>query len=426
MNDVMEDSVQAGIIVIGDEILIGLRADTNSNWIARRLNENGMAVRRIAVVGDDIDEIKGALSAAQSDCSIAILTGGLGPTSDDLTRQAIAEYFQTRLEFNGGIYRRLRDRLKGRGIKLSEGIKKQAEFPVGAEEIHNANGDAPGIFMRKGDFYCFALPGVPREMQGMVVDFILPKLKEEGLAHFLPYKVFRTVGLPEIQLSDMIGDWDISGTELAFLPTYLGVDIRVTIRAGFSGEADELLDRAGRRLQRSIGEAIFGYDEDELASVIGRVLAKRGWRITTAESCTGGLLGKMITDVPGSSRYFQRGFITYSNKSKVEMLGVEETLIDEYGAVSAEVAAAMAEGAANWAKADFALAITGIAGPAGGTESKPVGTVYIAVLHPKGLEVAKHRFFDDRELNRFRSAKTALIMLFNILKRQYSMSTFSV
>ena len=340
----------AAIVVVGDEILLGQRQDTNSKWIAGKLSEIGISVKFIKTVGDNTGDINEAVESAENSVEIAVITGGLGPTIDDVTRPALAEYFGSSLEFREDIYKKIKKRFTTRGLKTSSGMKAQAEFPVDAEPIWNEFGSAPGIFFKKDDFLCFAMPGVPHEMQGMMESTIIPQLLEENRGLPIRYKVFRTEGTAESILAESIGNWDIEGSKLAYLPRYMGVDIRVTILPEYAGISDEIIAAAAQKLESAVGEEIFGYDDEELSEVIGRILTRRGWRVTVAESCTGGLLASMITDIPGASAYFRRGFITYSNKAKSGMLAVPEGMIDKHGAVSAEVAAAMAEGAADWAR----------------------------------------------------------------------------
>ena len=300
---------------------------------------------------------------------------------------------------------------------MPEFVKVQAEFPQGAQPIDNEYGTAPGIFFRQGDFLCFVIPGVPQEMKDMAEKFILPLLIEENRGEPFRFRVFRTAGVSEAILSERIGDWKLEGVKLAYLPKYFGVDLRISAEAESIEAADALLDSAEERILSQIGESVYGRGDVELAAVIGEILTRDNWKLTIAESCTGGLLGAMITDIPGASGYFRRGFITYSNQAKADMLGVPQGLIEKYGAVSAQVAGEMAKGAANWAKADFALSITGIAGPAGGTPQKPVGTTYIAIAHPEGLDISKFNFQGDRSLNRLQSARAALHLLYTTLKK---------
>lgn len=415
----MEKKDSVNLIIIGDELLIGQRQDTNSYWITKKLFENGLKLKRIITIGDTAEDIGNAIKESEEEAGNAILTGGLGPTEDDLTRYAVADYFGMEMRFEEDIYEVIRDRFNKRGVKLTSLMKSQAEFPKGAEIIPNEVGSAPGIFVQRNGFYCFSIPGVPKEMEKMMTNYILPRFKASGRGVPPIFKVFRTAGAAESILADKIGTWNIHGCGIAYLPNYHGVDIRITVNPTFFSQADSIMSQAEDRLDDCIREYIYGYGSEELEAKIGSILAGHGWSLTIAESCTGGLLSKMITDVPGASKYFRRGFVTYSNSAKSDMLGVKEVTLEKYGAVSAETVAEMAEGAADWAKAEFAIALSGVAGPSGGTPQKPVGTTYIAVLHPKGLEVIKHNFSDDRTINRIRSARAALLMLFNILRRHY-------
>ena len=412
----------ASIIVIGDEILLGQIQDTNGGYIAGKLSEIGLKVKRIISVGDDIAEIIKVLDTAVESSGIAIITGGLGPTNDDLTRQAVADFFQKKLIHHPELQEIIEKRYSSRGKNMPDIVRTQAYFPQDAEPIPNQHGTAPGIFIRQGDLLCFAVPGVPLEMKGMVDDFIIPKLVEEKRGKPFRYLIIRTSGAGESTISELIGDWKIDGVTLAYLPKFYGVDLRISAHADTMEQAEEMLNQGEQYLTDKIGDFIYGKGEIELAAVIGEILTSKGWKLAVAESCTAGLLSKMITDIPGASRYFRRGFITYSNQAKIDMLGVPEGMLEKYGAVSAEVAAKMAEGAANWAKADFAVAITGIAGPEGGTPTKPVGTVYIAIAHPQDLDISRFSFQDNRENNRLRSTYAALNMLYNILKNYISKS----
>ncbi|NQS98866.1 MAG: competence/damage-inducible protein A [candidate division Zixibacteria bacterium] len=416
----MDKKSWAYILIIGDEILLGQRQDTNSHYLASELTKIGVTVKRIIAVGDDKSEIQNALQDAQNNSGAAIITGGLGPTQDDITRPAVADFFGAQLLFNPTLSEIIEKKYRARGIKIPECVKVQAEFPQGAQPIDNQFGTAPGIFFRQGDFLCFVIPGVPTEMKGMAEKFIFPLLIDENRVRPFLYRVFRTAGVSEAILSERIGDWEMEGIKLAYLPKYFGVDLRISTEAESIETANALLDQAEERIVSQIGDVIYGQGDIELAEVIGEILTANNWRLTIAESCTGGLLGAMITDIPGASRYFRRGFITYSNQAKSDMLGVPEGLIEKHGAVSAQVAGKMAEGAANWAKADFALSITGIAGPTGGAPPKPVGTTYIAIAHPEGLDISKFSFQDNRNLNRLQSARAALLLLHTTLKKYIS------
>jgi nicotinamide-nucleotide amidase len=411
------DTSLAHIIIVGDEILLGQIQDTNSALIASKLYEIGISASQIIVVPDDIIHIKRALEAAQKSAGIAIVAGGLGPTIDDVTRPAVAEFFHTPLVFHPELLQRIEHRYSARGIKTPESVKIQAQFPQNAQIIPNDFGTAPGIFFSKNDFLCFVVPGVPREMKSMLENFILPKLLSEKRGKPRMFRILRTAGAGESVLSELLGDWNFPQVKIAYLPKFYGVDLRITTEADSSKLAQQCLTEAEAFLRTRIANYIYGYGTVELAEVIGEILKQNNWKLAIAESCTGGLLSALITDIPGASDYFLRGFITYSNKSKSDLLGVPEELIEKYGAVSFEVARRMAEGTRNWDNADFALSITGIAGPSGGSEQKPVGTTFIGLAHPKGTEVKKFNFLDDRIGNRQRAARAALNMLYQTLKK---------
>jgi nicotinamide-nucleotide amidase len=390
--------------------------DTNSNYIAGKLTEIGLFVRQVLAVGDDFAEIQRALKASAEAGQIIILTGGLGPTSDDLTRPAVADFLGAKLQFRQDLMDRIADRYRRRNIPMPDSVKVQAEFPLGAIPIDNRFGSASGIFFRQEDILYFILPGVPREMTGMMENFVLPTLVAEKRGFPLSFRRFNTCGVGESVLSELIGEWNFPQVKLAYLPKYYGVELRILSSGDDIETVEAELERAEAHLRAKIGNYIYAQGEKELVEVIGDILAEHRWTIALAESCTGGLLGGMLTDVPGASDYFIQGYITYSNTAKTELLGVPRQMIDTYGAVSSQVAEEMALGAKARSKTDFAIAITGIAGPSGGTVEKPVGTTYIAVAHPKGAEVKKHIFQDDRKMNRLRACYSALNLLFTILK----------
>lgn len=406
----------AHIISVGDEILLGQIVNTNSSFIAGRLSEIGVYVSRIITVSDEREDILWALNESSSRCGIIIITGGLGPTSDDVTRPVLAEYMGARLTRRQDILEKMERRFSARETKMPESAEIQAEFPEGATPIKNEYGTAPGIFFRKGELLIFAAPGVPPEMKGMLEDFIVPLLINEGRGGHHLYRIFRTAGKGESSLSEIIGDWPFEDVKLAYLPKYYGVDLRITADSDSHHDAEAALDVAEVFLRGKIGDFIYGTGEVELSAVIGGILRDNNWKLATAESCTGGMLTSMIVEQAGASDYFQRGYITYSDEAKAELLNVPAELITEHGAVSLETAEAMARGAAAAAGADFALSVTGIAGPSGGTPSKPVGLTYIAVAHPKGVEAKKFIFQGDRSMNRKRSVRAALNLLYTVLK----------
>ena len=413
----MKNEVTTSIISVGDEILVGQTVDTNSTFIAGKLSSLGIRVAKIMVVADNPDEITRVLDEAVCREGIVIMTGGLGPTNDDLTRPVLANYFEMELEHRPDILERIEARFKDRGIEMPRSVEVQAEFPRGAEPIENNFGTAPGIFIRRDDCLLFSLPGVPREMRGMLDDFVIPLLQREGYGSARMFRVVRTSGAGETTISQLIGENFPAGVEIAYLPKYFGVDLRLTVEASDEETVAARLEQAESYLNECIGDYIYSYGDEQLAEIIGRIMRANKWRLALAESCTGGLLGSMITDIPGASDYFNLGFITYSNAAKQDNLNVSSATMEKYGAVSSPTAMEMAVGAKERAESDFALAVTGIAGPTGGDENKPVGTVYIALAHPEGVEVNRFNFRDDRRMNRHRSAYAALNMLYRRLKQ---------
>ncbi|MBC8491108.1 MAG: competence/damage-inducible protein A [Candidatus Marinimicrobia bacterium] len=404
------------LITIGDEILLGHTLDSNSNYIASRLSEIGITVRSIKVCADKREDIIGELNSAFSGGDIVIVTGGLGPTVDDITRPVLSEYFESKLIFREDLMKKIEDFYTERNIPLIEQVRVQAFFPEGAEPIENKHGTAPGMFFRKHDKLCFSTPGVPREMKGMMDDFIIPMLLRENRGSGIRYRIIRTVGIGESYAAEKIGEWKFPEVHIAYLPNYGRVDLRISTEAEDSKDADRLLKEAFEYISERLDEYIYGEDKQEFVQTIGELLKSKGWRLAVAESCTGGLLGSMITAVSGSSDYFSGGFIAYSNEVKIEQLGVPGEIIAQYGAVSEETAEEMAVCARTKIHADVGIGITGIAGPSGGTAEKPVGTTFIAVSTPVSTKVHKYEFKYDRNMNRFRAAFTALNLLFTELK----------
>ena len=406
----------ASLITVGDEILLGHTLDSNSNYIASRLSEIGVNVRSIKVCGDRREEIIAALKNAFDRGDIIILTGGLGPTVDDITRPALSEYFGSKLVYREEIMKGIQDFYAVRNIPLVEQVKTQAFFPEDAEEIENKHGTAPGIFFRRGNKLCFSTPGVPREMQGMTDDFIIPLLLNENRGKALRYRIIRTVGIGESFAAEQIGEWKFPDVNIAYLPNYGRVDLRISTVIEEPQAADHLLNEAFHHISERLAEHIYGEDKQELVGSIGGMLKSKGWKLAVAESCTGGLLGSMITAVSGSSEYFSGGFISYANEVKIEQSGVPAEIIERYGAVSKETAEKMAAGVRSKMHSEVGIGITGIAGPGGGTAEKPVGTTFIAVSTPVSTKVNKYEFKHDRNMNRFRAALTALTILFRELK----------
>jgi len=402
------------LITVGDEILIGHTLDSNSNWIAGRLSQHGLRLRWHSTVGDDASDLRHQIRRAWNRADIVILTGGLGPTHDDITRAVVARFFNDELVVRSDLAGMIAERFALRGMKPPPGCERLAEFPSRAEPILNAHGSAPGIHYQQDGKELFALPGVPVEMRGMVEDYVIPRITARRGETFR-FRVFRTAGVGESNLSDLIGDpRRLEPVTLAFLPSIdHGVTIRISLTGSDEGDVEVELDRAAAIIRERVGEYVYTEDARTLEEVLLEQFRRRGWKLAVAESCTGGMICDRLVSIAGSSDVFERGFITYSNRAKVELLGVPADILEEHGAVSSETAAAMANGARERAGVDVALSVTGIAGPTGGTKDKPVGLVYAGFAGPSGTVAERYRFSGDRNTNRRRSAHAAL----NLLRR---------
>lgn len=404
--------MQATIIAIGDELLIGKVVNTNAAYIARKLNLIGIRVREATVVGDNRQEILQALERAHEQSKVVILTGGLGPTSDDITKPALCEYFGSKLVFNPDVLEQIKVFLtKRRGI-LNELNQSQAWVPDNCALLTNAIGTAPGMFFEKEGRCYFALPGVPFEMEKMLDEQVIPILIEKFKLEHIYHRTILTTGVAESVLAETIANWEKSlpqEVKLAYLPSPGIVKIRLSVYHHPQGQ--EMIAQAEQQLHAIIPEYIFGYDDDTLENVVGRLLLERGATVSTAESCTGGNIALSIVSVAGASAYFKGGLIAYSNEVKIQELGVDPEILETHGAVSRQTAEAMALGCLKKFKTQFALAVTGIAGPDGGTPEKPVGTVWIAVATESKVISNDFLFGDNRMRNIQRSTVTALNLL---------------
>ena len=399
------------IISVGNEVLTGRTLDSNFAFLARALEGASVRVARHTTVGDSADAIGDALKLALGRADGVVMTGGLGPTPDDMTRSAVADALRLRLERDEPVLEQIRERVKRFGRRTHPSIEAQALLPRGATAWPNRLGTAPGILIEYEEKPVILLPGVPAEMEGLTTEYVVPYLRARtGLT--VETFTLRTVGVYETLLDEMIGDLPAGWTDatLAFLPSYTGVDLRVTAAGHDAAKVKAVAEQARRELRERIGDFIYAEGEQGMEEVVGEALVSRGWKIAVAESCTGGLLAKRLTDTAGSSRYFERGYVTYSNESKVALVSVDPRVIDANGAVSPPVAEQMAAGARTNADVQLGVGITGIAGPDGGSAEKPVGTVYIAVSSPQGT-VSRHlKFIGPRRTIRERSAQAALEM----------------
>ena len=404
----------AEIITIGDELLIGQVIDTNSAWIAEQLNLIGIRVHQITSISDDREHILRTLAEAETRADIILITGGLGPTRDDITKTTLCEFFGTELIFNEEAFKNVETLFRLRGFTVTELNRKQAEIPANCTPLQNLNGTAPGMwFEREGKIFV-SMPGVPFEMKSMVTNDILPRLSEKLRSHFIAHKTILTHGVGESFLAKTIESWEDNLPEnikLAYLPQPGIVRLRLTAIGANKTELKNQLEDEISKIKKIIPDLIFGYNGDTLEQVVGQLLKSETKTVATAESCTGGYLAHLITSIPGSSEYFPGSVISYSNKVKIDELGVSEKSLEQHGAVSKEVATQMAAGVRKKINSDYALAISGIAGPDGGTTEKPVGTTWIALATPEKVIAQQFLFGEHRGRNIRKAALAALNML---------------
>ncbi len=407
--------MQIEIVTIGNEVLAGRTVDTNFVFLARALEAASVQVGWHTTVGDLGERIAEALRLALERADAVVATGGLGPTPDDLTRKAVSTLLGRPLQLDERVRQHIHERSRRTGRKLSPAAESQALIPLGAEAWPNALGTAPGILILHRGKPLILLPGVPTEMEALAVAFLVPYLRERT-GRLVETFTLRTAGAYETWLHQKIGqmpqEWP--GASLAYLPSYFGVDLRVTVSGTDPEQVRAITGRAYDELKAKVAPAIYAEGDVGMEEVVGEALLERGWRLATAESCTGGLLAKRLTDTPGASRYFERGFVTYSNAAKTAQLGVVEETLRQHGAVSEQVAQQMAHGARERAAVEVGISITGVAGPDGGTAAKPVGTVFVAVESPEGAAARRYVLPGTRRTVRERSTQMAL----DLLRRQ--------
>jgi len=409
--------MSACIIAVGSELLTPSRLDTNSLIITERLNAVGIDVRLKAVVGDDVEDLARQFNAALEWADVILFTGGLGPTEDDLTRDAVARVLNLPLDVDEPTVERIRERFSRRGMTMPEINRRQAMVPRGAMLLDNPNGTAPGLWLEHGRTAIVLLPGPPREMTPMLEKILADRLAPRGHGVPLVRRVLRITGRSESDVDQraqpIYSKWTtaavpISTTILAVLGQ---IELHLTARSNSRQAADAALDRATGELCAELGDSVYSVDGRTLEKVVGDLLRMKKLTIGVAESCTGGLLASRLTDVPGSSDYVERGVVCYSNRSKTELLGVDESLIAQHGAVSEPVAAAMARGIRACAAVDVGVGVTGIAGPGGGTPDKPVGTVAVAAQTGHDARVRTFQFIGGREMVKFQASQAALNMV---------------
>ena len=377
----MTNTIRAEVITIGDEILFGQITDTNTQWIGTELTNIGIRTIRKSSVGDQANAILQVLREAHQRAEIIIITGGLGPTKDDITKKTLCEYFGVGLVRNEEALALVTSFFAKRGREMTDLNRGQADLPANATYIQNDWGTAPGMwFEHEGRVYV-SLPGVPFEMKNLMANRILPKLTEHFETPIIKHKIIRTVGIGESFLAELIEGWEDalpSHIRLAYLPSFGGVKLRLTATGDDNAVLDRELDEQVQKVLPLIERNVFGYDDDELETVIGALLKKQNLTLSTAESCTGGAVAARLTSVPGSSAYFWGGIVSYDNSVKINQLGVQPATLEQFGAVSEETIRQMAEGVRKALGTDIGIATSGIAGPEGGTPDKPVGTVWIA------------------------------------------------
>ena len=407
--------MKAYLISIGDELLIGQTINTNVAFIGEQISGNNITIVKSVVISDDIKLIIDELELASIKADVIICTGGLGPTHDDVTRNAFVQYFKTELIRNEEVIEDIKSMLERRGRELRKTHEDQAMVPKIAEVMRNENGTAPGYWIERDEKIFIVTPGVPYEMKAMMTNYVIPKLVQKIGApnDFIKKITLQTTGLPESVLAERLGDIDelLNGAKLAFLPNQYGVRLRITVKSNNEEDAKNHLLGIEQKIRTKIGRFIYGRGDEVLEEVVGRLLKERELRIAVAESCTGGGLANRITDINGSSKYFERGVVTYSNAAKVELLKVDEDVMLEKGAVSAEVAMQMAEGIKSISGADIGISLTGIMGPSGAVTDKPVGTVFIGYCDDKVCTAKRFQFGEDRILNKHRATQAALDMI---------------
>lgn len=417
--------MNAHLITIGDEILIGQIVDTNSAWMGQQLNLIGINVTGISTVSDEADSIQQALGQALEAADIVLVTGGLGPTKDDITKKVLAGYTGGNLAFHEPTYERIERFFKQLGRKPVEAHRAQSYMPDNATLLTNRMGTAPGMWFEKEGKVIVAMPGVPYEMKAIMQDEVLPRIRERAPASRIAHRTLLTAGEGESRIAERIADLEAAlppYIKLAYLPNLGRVRLRLSSRGSDAPDFIEELESWARRFRARVEDLVFGEEEDRLAAVVGQMLKAHGLWLCTAESCTGGYLSHLITSVPGSSAYFKGGIIAYSNDLKRENLGVRAQTLDTEGAVSEATVREMVAGTLAHVGGDIAVAVSGIAGPGGGTPEKPVGTIWLAVGNTTVTEAYLLKAGKDREKNIEYTGAHALNFIRRFLKKHYAVA----
>lgn len=411
----------AEVITIGDEILYGQITDTNTKWISENLDKIGIKTKRKSSVGDDRNEILSILNESLQRADIVLITGGLGPTKDDITKKTLADFFDDHLVINPHAEAFVRQFFEKRGREFTEINRQQAAIPSRCTYLHNATGTAPGMWFEKDGKIIVSMPGVPVEMHYLMENEVLPRLKKRFELPEIIHQVVRTIGLGESFLAEKISDWEDSLPEnlkLAYLPSFGEVKLRIT---GVDFDYKKLrnqIDDEVKKLVPIINDFIYSTDNENIEEAIGKLLIQKNQKVSVAESCTGGYLSHLFTSIPGSSAYFMGGIVSYSNEAKMEVLKVKQETLTKFGAVSEETVIEMAIGAKNLLKTDYAISTSGIAGPDGGTPEKPVGTVWLAVTDGTETLTKKLTLGNQRLVNIQYSGKAALNLLRSMINKE--------
>lgn len=406
------------IISIGDELLIGHTLNTNAHWIAQQLNAIGFEIRQQTSISDKKEHILRTLNEALKHSEVVLITGGLGPTNDDLTMLVLNEYFEGTVVSNKDVLQDIKKLVLDRGLEMNENNEKQALVPDNCKVIRNMNGTAPGLWFEKEGKIVVAMPGVPHEMEAMITNTVIPQLKKQYDLPEIVHQLIYTQGLSESKLAEILEDWETqlpSEIKLAYLPSPGIVKLRLTSVGDNRKEVQQRIDVEVAKLNLLIPKNIYSANGESLQEVVATLLKKKKATLSTAESCTGGYIAHLITSISGSSDYYLGSVVSYANEVKVNELEVDESLINQYGVVSKEVVEKMAESIRTKFKTDYGIATSGIAGPTGGNDDKPVGTVWIAVASDNGVIAKKYLFGNNRTINIERSAVAALGMLRKVL-----------
>ena len=411
--------MKATIVTIGDEILIGQILDTNSRYISRALNAHGIVVAERTSIGDNRTQIVETLDRALEQSEIVIITGGLGPTKDDITKHTLCDYFESKLRYDEVEAEHIRTMLERRNIAFNELNRSQAMVPECCTVLHNAHGTAPGMWFEKNGRVIISLPGVPFEMQHLLDEEVTPRLKSRFELSEIVHRTMITFGIAESMLAERIATWEDALPEyirLAYLPAPNVVRLRLSAYEVEGKEVSREIDNLFEKLRSIIPDNIAGFEDASVEELVHNILIERGETLAVAESCTGGIIASKFTAQAGASAYFMCGVVSYSNDSKCKVLGVDKSDIEQFGAVSEQVAVAMAKGAKVISGANFAISTTGIAGPTGGSAEKPVGTVWIGIATPKKCYAVCRNCGTDRSQIISRATAYAISMLYDELK----------